>query len=93
MFDAVASQLQGWPEQLAHYFQGKSSEAALLQAAADPDPKIAAWQQCEAKFYVGEVELIAGNKDEARQRLETAVKICPIDFLELIAARAELTRM
>lgn len=93
VFDAVASQLTGWPERVAHYFQGKSLAAALLQAAADPDPKTAIWQQCEAEFYIGEMDLIAGNKDAARQRFETAVKICPKDFLELIGARAELTRM
>ena len=93
VFDAVAPHLEGWPEQLAHYFRGKSSQAVLLAAAADPDPKIESWQQCEAEFYIGEVQLIAGNKDEARQRFETAVKTCPRDFLELIGARAELTRM
>jgi tetratricopeptide (TPR) repeat protein len=93
VFEAVAAQLQGWPDQLARYFQGETSKVDLLKAAADPDPKTAAWQLCEAEFYVGEVELIAGNKDEARQRFETAVKICPKDFLELIAARAELTRL
>lgn len=93
VFDAVAPQLKGWQDQVARYFQGKSSKAALLQAAADPDPRIAEWQRCEAEFYIGEMELIAGSKDEGRQRLETAVKICPNDFLEMIGARAELTRM
>jgi lipoprotein NlpI len=93
VFEAVESQLQSWTSQLVRYFRGESSKADLLKAAADPDPKADTWQRCEAEFYIGEVELADGNKAEARQRFETAVRICPKDFIELMAARAELARL
>jgi len=82
-----------WPGPIVRYILGQLSRADALNAANDPDTKVAQGQQCEAEFYVGELALLAKHLDEAKQRFQHDLEICPKDFIELTGARVELTHL
>jgi tetratricopeptide (TPR) repeat protein len=90
---AKALDLAQWPGPIIRYYQGLISAEALLKAAADPDPKTANGRDCEAVFYIGETDLIAGRAVEAKTRFQHALDICPSEFVVTGAARAELGRL
>jgi len=90
---AKALDLAEWPGPIVRYYQGLISAEALLKAAVDPDPKTANSQDCEAAFYIGEIDLIAGRTAEADIRFQYALDICPSGFLVIGAAQAELGRL
>jgi tetratricopeptide (TPR) repeat protein len=76
-----------WPYAVLELYLGRSDPAATLAAAQKPD------ERCEAQFYVGEWQLVQGDRAAARQRLEEAVAICPKSFIEYTGAHTELNRI
>ena len=76
-----------WPYAVFELYLGRRDPAATLAAAQQPE------QRCEAQFYVGEWQLLQGDRTAARQRFEEAVGICPKAFIEYTAAQAELRRL
>jgi len=60
---------------------------ATPDAAGKPD------ERCEAQLYIGEWHLLRGNGAEAKPALQAAVDTCPKDFIEYVAAVAELKRL
>lgn len=86
--------LKVWPAPVVRFYLGQLSAPQLLAAAtAERDPVKRNQQQCEANYYLGEFELAAGRKGEARARFEKAKEICPLDFAESEEAAVELERM
>lgn len=85
--------LDAWPGPLVKYLQARISQADALKAADDPDPKIAAGRHCEAQFYFGEMELLNGRADRAKDHFQRTLDVCPKAFLELGGAKAELSRL
>jgi lipoprotein NlpI len=79
-----------WPAPVVRLFLGETTPAAVLAAAADPDPAIGRGQLCEANFYAGELALQQGAKQEAARLFRLAAADCPHDFVEGPAASAEL---
>jgi len=78
-----------WTDLLADYMLGRIDEAALKQHADDgPVDKRIGWR-CEADYYAAEIELAHGRRSQALPLLAQAVRICPADFFEAIAAQAE----
>ena len=55
-------------------------------AASDGD-------RCEVQFYLGEWNVLRGDKEEAKLALQKAVEICPKGFIEHAGAGAELNRL
>ena len=84
--------LRKWTGPIVLYFLGRISEQTAMMAAGHPDTKIAHEQQCEAEFYVGQLDLAEGRLAQARQRFERDLDICPPGFLELAGARVALSR-
>jgi tetratricopeptide (TPR) repeat protein len=76
-----------WPYAVLELYLGRSDPAAALAAAQKNE------ERCEAQFYVGEWQLVQGDRAAARQRLEEAVAICPKSFIEYTGAQAELRRL
>ncbi|HUI97687.1 MAG TPA: tetratricopeptide repeat protein, partial [Xanthobacteraceae bacterium] len=74
----------GWPRPVLDLFLGGRTVAATL-AAADDAP-----QRCEAEFYVGEWQLLRGDRTAAADALRAAVDACPKSFVESKGAQAEL---
>lgn len=79
-----------WPAPVVRYLLGESDLATLLAAARDSDPEKARGQLCEARFFAGELALINGDKDGAKDLLRSATRDCPKNFVQLPAANAEL---
>ncbi|MEQ1696078.1 MAG: DUF3859 domain-containing protein [Hyphomicrobiaceae bacterium] len=73
-----------WPYAVTELYLAKRSPQATIDAASTGD------ERCEAQFYVGQWHLTKGDTTQAKQMLETAVAICPKDFIEADAATAEL---
>jgi tetratricopeptide (TPR) repeat protein len=76
-----------WPYAMLELYLGRSDPTAALAAAQKPE------ERCEAQFYVGEWQLVQGDRITARQRFEEAVGICPKSFIEYTGAQAELKRI
>jgi lipoprotein NlpI len=79
-----------WPAPLVSLYLGETTPEAVLAAAEDRDPATKQGQICEANFYIGELALRRGAKEEAAQRFRLAAQNCPGDFVEEPAAGAEL---
>jgi tetratricopeptide (TPR) repeat protein len=90
---AKALDLAQWPVPIIRYFQGIISAEALLQASADPDPSTAKGRECEATYFIGEIDLIAGRAVQAKTRFQHALDICPTGRIIAGAAKAVLGRL
>jgi len=89
---AVAGELDlsKWPAPIIHLFLGEMSPEAVLAAAGDANGEKKREQICEANFYLGELALLRGAREEARPLLLLATAECPKGFVERQAADAEL---
>ena len=87
--EATVQRMKGrdWPYAVFELFLGQRDPAATLAAAGKPA------ERCEAQFYVGEWQLIKGDRAAARQHFAEAVGICPKSFIEYNAAQGELRRL
>jgi lipoprotein NlpI len=82
-----------WPYPVIRMFLGELSPEAVLSAAADESETVEKQQTCEANFYVGQLALRQGSKEEAERRFQVAASDCPQDFVKGPAARAELAAL
>jgi lipoprotein NlpI len=78
---------QDWPYPVFELFLGRRDPQAVLDAAQKPE------ERCEAQFYVGEWQLLKGDRAAAQPYLVDAEGHCPKTFIEYNAARAELQRL
>jgi tetratricopeptide (TPR) repeat protein len=87
--EPVAQRLKNrdWPFAVLELYLGRSDPAAVLAAAQKLE------ERCQAQFYVGEWQLVQGDRTNARQRFEEAASICPKSFIEYTGAQAELRRL
>jgi tetratricopeptide (TPR) repeat protein len=79
-----------WPAPLIRLYLGETTPEAVLAAADDRRPETKKGQLCEANFFIGELALQQGAKDEAAQLFRFAASNCPKDYMQLDAAVAEL---
>jgi tetratricopeptide (TPR) repeat protein len=79
-----------WPAPVIRLYLGETTPEAVLAAADDPRPEMKRGQLCEANFFIGELALQQGAKDEATQLFRFAASNCPKDYVQLDAAVAEL---
>jgi lipoprotein NlpI len=79
-----------WPAPVIRLFLGRTTPAAVLAAADDPDADTKRGQVCEANFYSGELALQQGAKEEAARLFRLAAAGCPHEFVEGPSANAEL---
>ncbi len=82
-----------WPAPVVRLFLGQLTPAELLAAADDPNPETKKGQLCEANFYIGELALQQGSKDEAARLFRLAAADCPREFVEGPSARSELAAL
>jgi lipoprotein NlpI len=79
-----------WPAPVIRLFLGETTPAAVLAAANNPDAKTKRGQLCEANFYLGELALQQGSREEATRLFRLAAADCPHDFVEGPSANSEL---
>jgi lipoprotein NlpI len=66
---------------------------AVFAAAADADAWKMKGQVCKANFYVGQLALLRGDREEAVRLFRLARDDCPKTFTERSAASLELKAM
>jgi lipoprotein NlpI len=86
-------EMDEWPAPVISFYRGHLSIQDLLKAAADSNPKKQREKRCEAYFYIGQLLLTQGKKNEAIKMLRAAVAANVTDFIEHEAAKAELKRL
>jgi len=84
---------ENWPVPLGRFYRGEISEDAVRKAAASSDPEIERGQRCEADFYIGEWQVLHGDRSEGRKLLEIARDECPNYFIEFEIIPVELKRL
>jgi lipoprotein NlpI len=83
-------EMAAWPAPVIRLFLGEITPAALLSFAKDSDSKKSQGRLCDANFFVGQLALLRGSKEEAKSAFQIAARACPPEFLEMGAAAAEL---
>ena len=81
-----------WPGPILSLFLGKPGAEADIRKAVAKDTDPTHPRQCEADFYLGEWQLTHGQAVAAKPMLQKAAEQCPVDFIERMAAKAELAR-
>ena len=79
-----------WNTTLGRFLLGKLDEAALLAAAASPDPRTDAYQHCEAWYYAGMRRLQAADAEGAAACFRKAIVTGQETRLEYSLAQAML---
>jgi tetratricopeptide (TPR) repeat protein len=82
-----------WPAPVAKLIAGTAKPDDVFAAVREGDTFQRRTQACEANFYVGEWQLIQGDKTEAKRLLSQAAQACETGALELGAAKIELSRL
>ncbi len=90
----VLSWPDGWTKTVGLYLLGRVSADDLLRLAAQAkDPETKSDQLCEANYYVGITDFLAGRKDDAREKFKACVATGVYQYLEYLLSRSELARM
>jgi lipoprotein NlpI len=84
---------QDWPMPVGLMYIGKETPQQLLAAAESTSTYRARELKCEANFYIGELELLAGHKEEARDHFRRAMETSVESFIEYREAKAELKNL
>jgi lipoprotein NlpI len=79
-----------WPAPVIRLFLGQMTSGAVLAAADDPDADVKRRRVCDANFFIGELALQQGTKEEAARLFRTAATGCPKDRTSGDGANAEL---
>ena len=82
---------EGWPKPLVAYFLGRIDEAAMFAAAANGPSRVE--QECEARFFLAQKQVIGGAGNAAVAALRQALAQCPSHMVEHHATRVELKRL
>jgi len=86
--NATRLRTKDWPYAVIDFYLGRRSLDEMRTAAA-----AAANDKCESAFYVGEWQLLRGNKAESKASLQIAADTCPRTFIEYHGAISELRRL
>jgi lipoprotein NlpI len=79
-----------WPAPVIRMCLGQMTSGAVLAATDDPDADVKRRRVCDANFFMGELALQQGTKDEASRLFRTAAASCPKDRTAGNGANAEL---
>ena len=79
-----------WPAPIIRLYLGQMAPEAVLDAARDPNADTKREQLCEANFYLGELALQRGTKDEAMRLFGLAAAGCRKNANVWADANAEL---
>lgn len=90
---ATSNDLNKWPGAVIAYYLGRLTSSDVFALAKEAESEHDDGQSCEANFYVGQFKLLAGETSAAMAMFETADNICPPNFIEPPAARAEIRKL
>jgi len=76
-----------WPSAAIAFLLSRGSAEAMLASAQSAD------ERCQAQFYLGEAQLIRGERAASVEALKNTTKLCPKSRFEYVQATAELRRL
>jgi lipoprotein NlpI len=79
-----------WPAPVIRLYLDQMTPEAVLAATDNPDAKTKNNQLCEANFYIAELNLQQGKKEDATRLFRLAAAGCPKNFVEYEGAVGEL---
>ncbi len=79
-----------WPAPVIRLYLDQTTRDAVLAAADDPNARIKKSRVCEANFFIGELALLHGAKDEAVQLFRLGTAECGEYTFLRMRANAEL---
>lgn len=82
-----------WPIPILKLYAGRLSKKQCLALAENPDPKRDNEMKCEAYYYIGELEMMDGNRDRAAELFKKCLECDILDFRETIAAKIRLKEL
>ena len=82
-----------WPAPIVALYLGKSTAAAVQEAAAHFDTDRHRTQRCEANYYIAQWHILRRAREDAIPLLREAITGCPHTYIEHEAALAELRRL
>jgi lipoprotein NlpI len=85
--------LQEWPGILAAGMLRMATEDAVLDLAGAAPPDVRAGRVAEARFYLGQARLLAGDREGAVAHFRAAEATGAANYLEWRAATAELRNL
>ena len=91
-FDGLDNQ-KTWPGVLISMFSGTARPEDVLAAAKDANPKKQREQECIAFFFLGQQQLIQGNRDAAEDYFRKTVATGVTHYRQYAAAKTELKRL
>lgn len=86
----VRLNMTAWPAPLLFLFAGQMNPHDVAVAAQNIDPAVTRARQCDAYFFIGESMLLKGDKNQAADLFQHALKQCSETVDEYSAAAAEL---
>jgi tetratricopeptide (TPR) repeat protein len=91
-FAHQASQVSysGWPYPVLMLLEGHRTPDEVMRAAIRDGSK---GERCEADFYIAEWHLVSATPEAAKPLFQEATSICPRSYVELEAARIELSNL
>jgi lipoprotein NlpI len=69
--------MTSWPAPVVRLYLGQMTPGAVLAAADDADAGVKRRRVCEANFFLGELALQQGTKEEASRLFQLAATDCP----------------
>lgn len=88
-----ALNLSGFPGPVIHFYLGESTENDVMAAAKTGSPQEQREQLCEASFYLGEVALLHGKRDEAVRLFRQSIGTGLTYFYEYQGAAIEMQHL
>ena len=76
-----------WPAPIVGLYLEREPPPAVERAADTPE------KRCEAQFYLGQWQLLRGERAAAAKALQAAVDTCPKSFIAFHAASEEIKRL
>src|SRR5262249_17964929 len=83
----------GWYLALAAFVAGDLTEKALLKSAEEGQATRVNEKKCEAYFYAGMKNLLAGRKTVAANYFQSSIDTAQKNFTEYQSSKAELKRL
>lgn len=91
--NAAKLKLANWPGPVIDVYLGKTKPEALVALGKASNPKYGVDRECEANFYLGERNLLKGNKDEAEREFRASIATGAKTNFEYHGAEVELERL
>jgi len=90
---AAGADLTKWPGPVINLYLDRETPESIFNSARDSAPSKDREQHCEAFFYLGQLALQKGERQEANRRFQQAIDTGVTYFEEYLDAQIELDRL